>query len=132
MTESTANQTFAETHALCVAVFGQEVVNQAADELLLEAIDNVGTIAQLNSEGATTYTWDKKNSAECDAAKEHFESLKKKGFLAFKVNRMGCKQKKPTDEFNPKAGKYIYTAPELVTEFDPQANYVMTPQMNGG
>jgi hypothetical protein len=93
---------------------------------------NLGTIAQLNNEGDTTYSWDRKNKAECDAAKEHFASLRKKGFLAFKVNRIGGKQKKPTDTFDSKAGKYIYTAPELATEFEPQANYVMTPQMQGG
>ena len=100
--------------------------------ILVDDSPNLGTMAQLNHEGDTTYSWDRKNQAECDAAKEHFDSLRAKGFLAFKVNRMGCKQKKPTDTFESKAGKYIYTAPELATEFEPQANYVMTPQMNGG
>jgi hypothetical protein len=100
--------------------------------VLVDDEPNLGTMAQLNHEGDTTYSWDRKNKAECDAAKEHFDSLRAKGFLAFKVNRMGCKQKKPTDTFESKAGKYIYTAPELATEFEPQANYVMTPQMNGG
>jgi hypothetical protein len=125
-----ANQSFAETHALCVATFGQEVVDRAADELLMEALENTGSIAHLNHEGDTTYTWNRKNEAECEAAKEHFAALKKKGFLAFKVNRMGCKQKKPTDTFDQKAGKYIYTAPD--EEFDPKSDYVVTPQMRGG
>ena len=93
---------------------------------------DIGTLSHLNHEGDTTYSWNRKNKTECDAAKEHFNSLKTKGFLAFKVNRIGCKQKKPTEEFDPKAGKYIYTPPEMVTEFDPQANYVVTPPMQGG
>ena len=91
---------------------------------------DLGTMAQLNHEGDTTYSWDRKNKAECDAAKEHFDSLRKKGFLAFKVNRMGCKQKKPTDTFDQKAGKYIYMAPD--EDFDPKSDYVVTPRMRGG
>lgn len=102
-------------------------------EILDDIEANTGTLAHLNHEGDTTYSWDRKNKAECDAAKEHFDALRAKGFLAFKVNRVGCKQKKPTTgDFDPKIGKYIYTAPEMATEFDPKANYVVTPQMNGG
>ena len=112
------------------------ILNQAADEHFREIpcfFRNAiyfGSIAHLNHEGDTTYIWDRKNEAECEAAKEHFLSLRKKGFLAFKVNRMGCKQKKPTDTFDQKAGKYIYTAPD--EDFDPKSDYVVTPQMRGG
>ena len=56
--------------------------------------ENIGYIAHLNHEGDTKYTWDRKNKAECEAAKEHFDSLKKKGFLAFKVGRVGNKSRK--------------------------------------
>ena len=105
--------------------------------VLVDSEPDLGTISHLNHEGDTTYTWDRKNKAECEAAQAHFEALKAKGFLVFKVNRLGGKQKKPTTgEFDPKAGKYIYTAPEdapeMATEFDPQANYVATPAMQGG
>ena len=105
-------------------------IGSGATEVLSEP--DLGSIAQLNHEGDTRYEWNRSNEAECEAAREHFESLRKKGFLAFKVNRLGGRQKKPTGDFDPKAGKYIYTAPEMVTEFDPQANYVVTPQMQGG
>lgn len=107
-------------------------VQDAHLSVLVDNEPDLGTIAHLNHEGDTTYSWDRKNKAECDAAKEHFEALRAKGFLAFKVNRVGCKQKKPTDTFDQKAGKYIYTAPELATKFEPEANYVVTPQMQGG
>jgi len=101
--------------------------------MLVDLEPDLGTIAHLNHEGDSTYTWSRKNQVECDAAREHFEALRKKGFLAFKVNRTtGSKQRKPAVNFDPKAGKYIYTAPEMVTEFDPKANYVVTPQMQGG
>lgn len=100
--------------------------------ILVDSEPNLGTISHLNHEGDTAYSWDRKNKAECDAAKEHFDALRAKGFLAFKVNRCGCKQKKPTSDFDSKAGKYIYTAPVMATEFEPEANYVVTPAMQGG
>lgn len=100
---------------------------------LLEDSKIIGSIVHLNHEGDTRYSWDRTNQIECEAAREHFEDLKKRGFLAFKVNRAtGAKQKKPAKEFDPKAGKYVYLSPEMVTEFDPKANYVVTPQMRGG
>jgi hypothetical protein len=93
--------------------------------------ENTGSIAQLNHKGDTKYTWNRKNKAECDAAREHFESLLKKGFLAFKVTRMGCKGSQVGD-FNPNSGKYLFTSPMMTREFEPQADYVVTPQYQGG
>lgn len=110
-----------------------------------------GCIATLDHEGDTKYTWDRKNKVECQAAKEHFENLRKKGFLVFKVI-LGFKTA-PTTEFNPEAGAYLYEPPTEVSEvataaqkevvaedlsptltetFDPEANYVATPPMKGG
>lgn len=64
------NTNFSETLELCTAVFGTEVVNQAADEHLMEILDdieaNTGTIAQLNHEGDTKYSWNRRNKVECD------------------------------------------------------------------
>jgi len=93
--------------------------------------ENTGSISELNHEGDTKYTWNRKNQVECDAAKEHFDSLLKKGFLAFKVTRLGCKGS-PESGFNPNAGRYLFTAPQMTREFEPQADYVMTPQYHGG
>lgn len=98
-------------------------------------MEDICTISHLNHEGDTKYTWNSKNEAECEAAKEHFESLRKKGFLAFKINMIGFKGKK-TEEFSNKDGGYIFKAPdetpELAREFDPNASYVVVPQMVGG
>ena len=90
----------------------------------------IGTIAHLNHEGDTTYSWDKTNENECLAAEAHFNMLRSKGFLAFKVQR--GRRRAPEEDFDPKAGKYTYTAPEMTTTFDPKADYVVTPQMRGG
>ena len=99
--------------------------------------ETTGTIAHLNQEGDTKYTWDRKNKVECEAAKEHFDNLRKKGFLAFKVGFLGFRGK-VTSEFNAETGALLFTAPqesvkpEMVTEFDPKENYVVTPQIVGG
>lgn len=98
----------------------------------IEVLDeDTGSIAELNHEGDTKYTWNRKNQAECNAAREHFDNLLKKGFLAFKVTRLGCKGDQ-TEAFNPSAGKYLFTAPQMTREFEPQADYVVTPQYQGG
>jgi hypothetical protein len=107
------------------AVFDQpDSITEVSDE-------DMGTISHLNHEGDTKYTWNRKNLAECDAAREHFDALRAKGFLAFKVTPVGLKGK-PVSGFNPNAGKYLFTAPEMATKFEPRANYVMTPQFQGG
>jgi hypothetical protein len=102
-------------------------------ETQTEVVDEeaTGYIAELNKDGDTKYTWNRKNPAECEAAKDHFNRLLKKGFLAFKVKSTGDKGAK-VDEFNPKAGKYIYTPPKLTKDFDPKASYVVSPPMTGG
>lgn len=102
--------------------------------------EDTGYIAELNHEGDTRYTWNRNNKAECEAAKEHFEALRLKGFLAFKVRRITGIKGEAVQEFNAEAGKYIYVAPpenedeapEMAKDFDPSANYVVTPQMAGG
>lgn len=90
-----------------------------------------GSISELNHEGDTKYTWDRKNPIEVAAAKEHFDSLRAKGFLVFKVKYLGLK-KEAVSSFDGNAEKYLFTAPEMVTEFTPEADYVVSPQMSGG
>jgi len=103
---------------------------ECIDQSTLNSEPDLGTIAQLNHEGDTTYTWDKTNENECRAAEAHFNLLKSKGFLTFKVKR--SRRKSPEEAFDPKAGKYVYVAPEIATTLDPKADYVVTPQMRGG
>lgn len=103
-----------------------------------------GSISHLNHEGDTKYTWDRYNKLEVQAAKEHFDSLRAKGFLVFRVQYLGLK-KEPVTSFDGYSEKYLFiapktaaipevvsTAPEMVTEFTPEADYVVSPQMSGG
>lgn len=95
---------------------------------------DLGTIAMLNEKGDTKYTWDRNNPRECEAAHEHFEAMRKKGFLVFKVRSFGRKSKTQVEAFNPADGAYVYAEgqTEVAREFDPKANYVATPMVRGG
>lgn len=93
---------------------------------------DIGTIAELNHEGDIKFSWDRKNPRECEAAHEHFDAMKKKGFLVFKVKKFGRKGD-GADRFDPKEGKYLYSAPaELAKTFDPKSDYVVSPPVVGG
>jgi hypothetical protein len=71
-------------------------------------------IAVLGSSGDTKKIWDKSNEDEVEDARASYDRLKKKGYLAFSVNKDGSKG-------------------EQMTEFDPDAErMIMVPQMQGG
>ena len=101
---------------------------------------DVGTLAMLNQEGDTKYTWDRKKPKECEAAHEHFTAMKAKGFLIFKVKLFGRKSKQQVERFDPKDGGYVYAEgktenrepAEVAHKFDPKADYVATPMVSGG
>lgn len=126
---------------LGVAIMLPEVVADPSGAVVLntnvlELDETMGTIAQLNHEGDTKYQWNRKNEAECTAAREHFEHLIEKGFLAFKVKKFGHKGA-PAAGFDPQEGKYIFTPPtedppQVATTFDSNADYVVAPPMRGG
>jgi len=72
------------------------------------------SIAVLGSSGDTKSIWDKSNEDEVENARDTFDKLKKKGYLAFSVNKDGSK------------GVQMST-------FDPDAErMIMVPQMQGG
>lgn len=74
----------------------------------------VGTLATLAPEGDLRTTWDSDNAEEVRAARDQFDTLKKKGYLAFKVKRDGEKG-------------------DLIQEFDPEAEkIIMSPPVRGG
>ena len=104
---------------------------------------DLGTMSELNREGDTKYTWDRKSPKECEAAHEHFTAMRAKGFLIFKVKPFGRKSKQQVGDFNPKDGGYVYSEgrtkgspyrepAEIAREFDPKADYVVTPAVAGG
>jgi len=65
----------------------------------------------LDETGDTKLIWDEANQEEIDAAKQMFETLKKKGYVAFTVNRKGDKAEQ-VDRFDPSLEKIIM-APQL-------------------
>ncbi|MDH5626665.1 MAG: hypothetical protein OEY69_00085 [Candidatus Krumholzibacteria bacterium] len=73
-----------------------------------------GEMSILDESGDTRLIWSEDNQPEVDAAKTMFASLKKKGYLAYAVDKKGEKGR-VMDEFDPSAEKII-----------------MSPQMQGG
>lgn len=68
----------------------------------------------LDETGDTKLVWDADRQAEIDEAKATFERMKKKGYVAYKVDRKGDKG-------------------EVIEHFDPTAEkMIMAPQMKGG
>lgn len=69
----------------------------------------------LNNTGDSKFMWDRHNADEVAGARAQFNELKKKGFIAFKVDKEGKK------------------TPEQITEFDPNLErIIMSPPMVGG
>jgi hypothetical protein len=61
--------------------------------------------------GDTRLMWDEKNDDEVSAVKATFEKLKKKGYLAFRVNPEGGGKGEQIQTFDPKAAKLIMAPP---------------------
>ncbi len=74
----------------------------------------VGELAVLDHTGDTKLIWDTENEDEVSAARNTFDKLKKKGFLAYTVKKGGDKG-------------------EILTKFDPKIEkIIMSPAMAGG
>lgn len=75
-----------------------------------------GFLAVMDGTGDTKVIWDSHNADEVAAAKVQFDSLRKKGFLAYKVDKKGEK-----------------IVNEMITEFDPKAEkIILSPPLAGG
>ena len=71
-------------------------------------------MAIIDHTGDTKLIWDPDNNAEVEAAREMFNSLRKKGHVAYKVDRKGDKG-------------------EIITEFDKDAEkIILAPPVRGG
>jgi hypothetical protein len=66
----------------------------------------MGEICILDMTGDTKVIWDPTNADEVAAAKQQFDTLKSKGFLAFAVKKDGSKGER-IKEFDPTAEKII-------------------------
>jgi hypothetical protein len=66
-------------------------------------------MAILDHTGDTKIIWSKTNTAEVDAAREHFNSLRKKGYLIYKVVGEDGRQGEQMLTFDPNAERLIAT-----------------------
>lgn len=71
-----------------------------------------GELAVLDHTGDTKLLWNKDNEDEVDAARTTFQSLTKKGYAAFSVNKKGD-QGEQIKQFDPTAERIILV-PALV------------------
>jgi hypothetical protein len=94
------------------------------------AEDDIGIMAELGHTGDIKYYWNRRKPEEVAAAEEHFKAMKAKGFLVFKVTRLGRQGAEVANFSN--TGKFVYKGGELAHTFDPKANYVATPPAVGG
>ncbi len=74
----------------------------------------MGELRVMGMEGDSKFMWDPEKEEEVKAAKEQFNNLKKKGYVAFNVKKDGEKGS-VIEDFDPDAGKII-----------------MAPKMKGG
>ena len=74
----------------------------------------VGELRILDKSGDTKILWDSAQDDEVDAARRTFDDLKKKGYLAYSVDKKGNKG-------------------EVIKKFDPDAEkIIMSPALVGG
>ena len=72
------------------------------------------SMAVMGAEGDIKTIWNKNNTEEVENARETFDKMKKKGFIAYKVTGEGGKG-------------------EVLHEFDPNVEkMILIPQMQGG
>ena len=67
---------------------------------------SLGTMEVMGPEGDTKVVWDSNNASDTEAARDLFNTLKKKGYLAYSVEKGGSKGSVVRD-FDPSAEKLI-------------------------
>lgn len=67
----------------------------------------VGEMAILDTSGDTKIMWDSNNSDEVEAARDTFNKLKKKGYIAFSVEGKEANKGKQVKDFDPKIERLI-------------------------
>ena len=79
-------------------------------EMELEvATESIGHLCILDESGDSRLQWDRNNPESVKAARERFEELRGKGYLAYKLDRGGA-QGAVIDDFEPDAERIILHA----------------------
>jgi hypothetical protein len=112
-----------------------------SDSTFTDVPEGMAAMAVMGQSGDTKYLWDPTNPIEVEAAREHFEAMKAKGFLVFKLTSVLRRKGKEVSKFHPKGKGYLYVPPATeaetdgvkADEFDPEADrYIATPPIVGG
>lgn len=85
-----------------------------SDKTFGQIPEHLSAMAVMDGTGDTKLTWDPGQPAEVDAARAQFDTLKKKGYAAFRMSE-GGDQGEQLHEFDPRARRTIFV-----------------PQMKGG
>lgn len=80
----------------------------------MEAVATKHEMSILDETGDTKIVWDEDTPAEVESARNSFDTMKRKGYVAYRVNKKGD-QGEVMDRFDPSAEKMI-----------------LSPQMKGG
>ena len=70
----------------------------------------MGILSELNGTGDTKTIWDPNKPDEVEVARSAFDSLKKKGYVAYRVDKAGDKGE-VMRSFDPAAGMVIMVPP---------------------
>lgn len=72
--------------------------------------DATGVMSIMGKEGDTKHYWNVKKWDDVQSAKEVFDLYRKKGYLAFSMNKKGD-QGEQMVEFDPSAGSILFVPP---------------------
>lgn len=73
----------------------------------------VGCLSEPNKHGDTRVMWDSRNAEEVDAARAQFDSLRGKGYLAYKAEGKDGNRGEVIREFDPTAERIILVKPPV-------------------
>lgn len=115
---------------------------EATETTFADVPKGMSAIAVMSEAGDTKYIWDPNNPEEVELAKEHFERMREKGFLVFKLTPFFHRKGKEVKRFHPQGKGYLFVPPEpdsgtdgeAVKEIDAEeeAQYIATPPIAGG
>jgi hypothetical protein len=86
---------------------------EAMEAVMERPQSSVGEMAVMDRTGDTKVIWDRNNEAEVEAARATFDSLRKKGYMAYSVKGKNGDKGEVIREFDPAAERLIL-APPLV------------------
>ena len=81
------------------------------DVLAIELSPNQGLMAVMNETGDKKTIWDRTQPIEVEAARNEFDFMKGKGYMAYNVEGKDGKKGTVMHAFDPKAEKIIFAPP---------------------